>query len=114
MLHLMLVGSDLACASHGARSGRAMAGMSAGAHMTMGDMDGHAGAAHASAQPATDCTTPAQTRCCDAMSSCGVSTTLGAAPTLALAGLPEATTPRHLGSVLVSVRTAPEPPPPKA
>lgn len=120
MLHLMLVGSDLACASHGASGGPAMAAM------VMPDAPAHEGGAHATAamtampddhataQAAQDCATPTQNRCCEAMSSCGVTTMVSAVRRPAVPVLSPDAAPLHASNPLVSVLQAPEPPPPKA
>ena len=118
MLHLSLVGGDLACASH-ETAGRAMPGMvmegpSHEAASAMA-MDAPAGSpAQASAQPAKDCAAPSQGRCCEAMTSCGLSTTASVVERLVSESLPPVATPRLPTAVLESVLAAPEPPPPKA
>ena len=119
MLHLMLVGSDLACATHSANGHGTMA-MSA-RHATRSNVENASGDAvgeyiadHGSARPATDCATPTQTHCCEAMSSCGVTTTVTTREHLATRSTPASKTPQYEASTLVSVLTAPDPPPPKA
>jgi hypothetical protein len=111
MLHLM-VGSDAACASAGARTTVAAgAVMSGEAGMHDASMPGmHADRVQAPAE----CATPMPDRCCAAMSSCGVTSHLSAAMRVEMPT--DGDEPARSGTVaqLASFQTAPEPPPPKA
>ena len=117
-LHLALVGGDLACASH-ETAGRAMPGMvmattSQDAHSAEAMGSPRAAHAHASAEPTKECATPSQARCCEAMTSCSVSTNLSVVERPLPETIPAAATPSLPSAVLESVLMAPEPPPPKA
>jgi hypothetical protein len=120
MLHLMLVGGDLACASHGNHGGAVMAGMamaSAVHHASAGSMSGMPAVVldvHGAVQSPLDCATPTQTRCCQAMSSCSVTTTVSSTEHLIASSVSSTGRPAHASRMLVSVLTTPEPPPPKA
>jgi hypothetical protein len=97
-LHLLLAGSDPACASHGEHDGGTMAGMA---------MPG-------TPQPASHDTAPVPTRCCEALSSCSLVAAVSTSERPAARAGSIAPTPSDAPSVLASVSTAPEPPPPKA
>ena len=117
MLHLTLVGGDVACSSHAMGSAGSMGGMSMAASTTAHVATHRSGASmgkELAARPATDCALPVSAPCCDAMSSCTVATTLSViersvAPTAAASEIPSLAS-----TVLESVLTTPEPPPPKA
>lgn len=117
MLHLVLVGGDLACASHGTSGGHAMAEMAAPGVASHHHDAGTAAAVQHDrdgAHAAPDCATPSQQRCCDAMSSCSVTTTVSPVQLAAMSTPSADATPLRAPTVLVSVLHAPEPPPPKA
>jgi hypothetical protein len=115
MLHLAVEGSGAVCSSTPAESAQS--------EMAMSDTGSHAGHATpatstaqerpASAQQQSDPHAPAQERCCESMSSCGVSTVASMVERVS-APLPASRIPTHAGVMLASVGTAPEPPLPKA
>jgi hypothetical protein len=110
MLHLSLVGGDLACATHGSSGAHA----SSGAH-EMAGMPMHADAAEAAAPDApADCATPIQPGCCDVMVGCSVIATLDVVPPGAMEADPTAAVPQRAAIRPASILPAPEPPPPKA
>jgi hypothetical protein len=118
MLHLTLVGSGLVCSS--GRTGDAPGGMAMAGTPSRA---GHAG----SASPAVAAThghseraqrngehrAPAEERCCQSMSSCGVAT-VAATRDRAVTPIGMTETPAYSEGMLASVNVAPEPPPPKA
>jgi hypothetical protein len=115
MLHLTLVGGDVACASH-ELIGHAMPGMTRTSHASATARSMATFAApnrYAAAQPAKDCTTPTQSACCDAMGNCSVRTTVSAVERPVSERLLAVGTPRLPSVVLESVLMAPDPPPPK-
>jgi uncharacterized protein involved in copper resistance len=115
LLHLTLEGSGAVCSAaraEGAQGGMEMSG--AGPHA------GHdapaASMAHPQAEAAqqtSDHHASAQERCCESMSSCGV-TTVASVIERASAPLTASRIPARSDPALASARTAPEPPPPKA
>lgn len=115
MLHFGLAGSGIACSATSAEESRDA--------MAMSDADTHAGhvmppAAAAGHRPdagrhQTDSHAPAQERCCESMSSCGV-TTMASEVERASEPRLASRIPASPESRLASVATAPEPPPPKA
>ena len=115
MLHLLLLGGDFACASHGPMSGEAMAGM--GSHSVAMEGMAHQAASPAATtgvQGATHCDTPVQQRCCETASGCSLSVTVAAAERATGYDAPRGTTPVLARADHQSVRVAPEPPPPRA
>jgi hypothetical protein len=120
MLHLILVGGNLACASHGVAGHDAMPGMEGTRPSHQGAEQGNVdrGAArHAdrgTAQPPSDCATSTQSHCCDAMWSCGVTTTVSARVQFLVPTISAAATPSYVASASLSVSATPDPPPPKA
>jgi hypothetical protein len=115
MLHLTLEGSGVVCSASRAEPTRGAAAMLEG-----GPHAGHDATAASVAHEHPDAAqqeggrhAPAQERCCESMSSCGVTTVAsvierGSAP-LSASGFPT-----RSDAMLASVGTAPEPPPPKA
>ena len=119
MLHLTLVCADLACASHSMATSEAMVGMgdvAGAAHHDSGMQN--VVAAISTTGPnvagAADCTTPVQPRCCEAMSSCSVTTTVSAAMRLVSYCAPSGVLLGDTATEPTSFRSPPEPPPPKA
>jgi hypothetical protein len=108
MLHLSLVGGDLACATHGVHR-------VASATREDTAMPDHDAMHHASGdRQSSDCPTPSLPHCCDALAACGPAIALGSGvtdmPTVSAPfGLPHA-----IASPLISRSRGPEPPPPKA
>jgi hypothetical protein len=115
LLHLTLEGSGAMCsAARGESAQGAMAMSGAGSHA------GHDAAAASmagqhpdAAQQEGDRHAPARERCCESMSSCGV-TTIASVIERASAPLAASRIPARSDPMLMSARTAPEPPPPKA
>jgi hypothetical protein len=106
MLHLVMVGSDFACAKHVAAFGAAMAGMPdhpSGQHRTTSHSEGTG-----------DCHTPVTPDCCSAITSC-TSTIIPASADVSQAVVREhqAVTP-GARDLWISRVVAPETPPPRA
>ena len=95
MFHLFLVAADLVCGGH-------EAGTATMASMQMPDGPHHTG--HQSA--------PEQLRCCDAMSSCGVSAIASLERTLSFELFCD-DVPTTATVLIASAVPSPEPPPPK-
>lgn len=114
MLHLGLEGSGVVCSSDQAGGvPRTMAMRDAGSHAGHGAPAAAAPERSDTAQHEKSAHAPAQERCCESMSSCGV-TTVASVAAGASAQWPAGRPSADSDSMLASVATAPEPPPPKA
>jgi hypothetical protein len=118
MLHLTLVGSSLACSSGRADSAQGVMAMtdapSHAEHAVSASPMGVSTGEHADrAQQNDERQAPAQQRCCESMSSCGL-TTVAAEPGLPIPPARTARAAEQADDMLASVGVAPEPPPPKA
>ena len=104
--HLMLVGPDNVCATHGRSSdAAAMPGMP----MERGspDADMHHG------ESRVPCDTPSSAHCCDAFASCAITVALDAPEQLVSDASLALTVPASADDPLLSRALGPEPPPPK-
>src|SRR5437763_386369 len=106
MFHLVLVGSDLACATHGTRSTGAHSSMAHGAHHTGNPTGRHS-------EQERDCDTPVSPDCCSAQTPCAptidVAVVVSFAEPIAAAGI----IPDGVDSSPLLRLTAPETPPPR-
>jgi uncharacterized protein involved in copper resistance len=115
LLHLTLEGSGAVCSA--ARAESAQAGMQmSGAGPHAGHGEPAASMTHQqsdTAQQGSDHHAPAQERCCESMSSCGV-TTVASVIDRTSALLAASSIPTQSDAMRGGVGAAPEPPPPKA
>jgi hypothetical protein len=113
MLHLSVVSSDAACATHMSDAHAHGASMSMGSGSmgggSMGSMHEHRGAVQ---EPQAPCDTPVQPNCCQALASCATVFAVGRASAAAhrpeRAGIAATQLPIPLSELI-----APDPPPPK-
>jgi hypothetical protein len=113
MLHLSVVSSDAACATHMSDAHAHGASMSMGSGSmgggSMGSMHEHRGAVQ---EPQAPCDTPVQPNCCQALASCATVFAVGRASAAAHR-------PERAGIAATQLRIplseliAPDPPPPK-
>jgi hypothetical protein len=113
MLHLSVVSSDAACATHMSDAHAHVASMSMGSGSmgggSMGSMHEHRGAVQ---EPQAPCDTPVQPNCCQALASCATVFAVGRASAAAHR-------PERAGIAATQLRIplseliAPDPPPPK-